>query len=79
MNEINKPLLVPSANRSGEKPALNSDEAQAIFGSEIDSIITGESLKERPSTIVDLAKDEVVIVREGPISLDEIQKVIKII
>lgn len=77
LNEINKPLLVPSANRSGEKPALNSDEAQAIFGSEIDAIITGESLKERPSTIVDLTKDEVVIVREGPISLDEIQKVIK--
>lgn len=79
LNEVNKPLLVPSANRSGEKPALNSDEAQAIFGSEIDAIITGESLKERPSTIVDLTKDEVVIMREGPISLDEIQKVIKII
>ena len=79
LNEVNKPLLVPSANRSGEIPALNSDEAQAIFGSEIDAIITGESLKERPSTIVDLTKDEVVIMREGPISLDEIQKVIKII
>ena len=79
LNEIGKPLLVPSANRSGEKPALNSDEVEAIFGSEIDAIITGESLKERPSTIVDLTKGEVVIVREGPISLDELQKVIEII
>ena len=79
LNEIGKPLLVPSANRSGEKPALNSEEVKAIFGSEIDSIITGESLKERPSTIVDLTKGEVVIVREGPISLDELQKVIEII
>ena len=76
LEEVNVPLLVPSANRSGEKPALNSDEVKEIFGSEIDTIIPGESQKERPSTIVDLSGEEVKVVREGPISFEEIHKIV---
>ena len=76
LEEVNVPLLVPSANRSGDKPAINSDEVQEIFGSEIDAIICGESQKERPSTIVDLSGEEVKVVREGPISFEEIHKIV---
>lgn len=76
LKEIDLPLLVPSANRSGEKPANNSDEVKGIFGSEIDAIISGESQKERPSTIVDLTGESAKVVREGPVSLDDIQKVV---
>ena len=76
LEEVDVPLLVPSANRSGDKPALNSKEIEEIFGSEIDAIITGESEKQQPSTIVDLTGEEIKVVREGPISLDEIQRVI---
>lgn len=68
-----KPLLVPSANKSGEKPTLNSIEVKNIFKSEIDYIIEGEAGKQTPSTIVDLTGDDIKIVREGPISLENIK------
>ncbi len=74
---IDKPLLVPSANRSGEKPALNSDEVKAIFGSEIAQIVSGKALGEVPSTIVDLTKNEVKVVRPGPVKEEDILKVVK--
>ena len=34
LHAVDTPLLVPSANKSGKKPALNSDEVKAIFGNE---------------------------------------------
>lgn len=72
----NKPLLVPSANKSGNKPALTSLEVKEIFGDELGYIITGEAAGGVPSTIIDLSGEEVKIVREGPISLDDIKKVL---
>lgn len=67
LEKVEIPLLVPSANRSGEKPALNSDEVKRIFGDELDFVISGEAQNEVPSTIVDLTKEAVKVVREGPI------------
>ena len=71
-----KPLLVPSANKSGEKPALNSNEARNIFKDEVGFVFEGECQGGVPSTIVDLTGEQVKILREGPISLIDIQKVI---
>lgn len=75
LENINKPLLVPSANRSGEDPALNSNEAKDIFGDEVSYYINGEAKKERPSTIIDFSKGSPILLREGPISFGEILKV----
>ena len=75
LREVDKPLLVPSANKSGKKPALNSEEVKEIFGSEIDCVITGEAKGEIPSTIVDLTGDTPVLIRKGPISFEEILNV----
>lgn len=72
LKEINVPLLVPSANKSGGVPALNSDEVIHIFKDELDFVITGHALKEKPSTIVDLTKEKPLLIREGPISFQEI-------
>lgn len=72
LQEVNKPLLVPSANKSGDKPALNSDEVINIFKDELDFVIEGCALKETPSTIIDLTKETPLLIREGPISFDEI-------
>ena len=71
-----KPLLVPSANKSGEIPALSGSEVKNIFGDRIGYIIEGDAGKQMPSTIVDLTKGEINIVREGPITLEDIRKVI---
>ena len=77
LKAVEKPLLVPSANRSGEKPALNSKEVELIFHDEIDYIVSGSADLAKPSTIVDLSKQEVKVVREGPISLQDILETIK--
>lgn len=74
---VDTPLLVPSANRSGEKPALNSQEVENIFQKEVNFIIQGASLGEVPSTIVDLTNKEIKVVRKGPISEKEILEIIK--
>ena len=75
LHAVDTPLLVPSANKSGKKPALNSDEVKAIFGNEIDCVISGQAKGEVPSTIVDLTGEVPVLIRKGPISIEEITKV----
>ena len=74
---IKKPLLVPSANRSDEKPALNDQEVKDIFADEIKVIIKGKAIGGRPSTIIDLTSEQIKLVRQGPISLEELNKLIK--
>lgn len=72
---VGVPLLVPSANKSGQKPALTSDEVKEIFGNEIDVIVSGKAKSALPSTIVDLTKESPKVVRLGAISEEEILKV----
>lgn len=71
---VGKPLLVPSANRSGQKPLLTFEEVKNEFGNEIGFIYEGNSLNGVPSTIVDLTKGSVKIIREGPISIEDIKR-----
>lgn len=75
LEQVELPLLVPSANKSGNKPALNSEEAKTIFGEEVDAYIDGRCIGEQPSTIVDLSKDNPILIRKGPISFDAIKAV----
>ena len=72
LNEVKIPLLVPSANRSGEKPCLNSDEVKVAFGEEIKAVIEGESTSNVPSTIIDFTKEKPVCIREGILKFDEV-------
>ena len=73
IRQVGKPLLVPSANKSGELPLTNSDDVISIFDKEIDAIIIGESKSNVPSTIVLVDKD-VKILREGLITKEQIIK-----
>lgn len=74
---IKTPLLVPSANKSGEKPALSSDEVKHIFLNELGYIFEGTAKGGVPSTLVDLTNKEVKIYREGNIKLKDILDVIE--
>lgn len=71
---LEKPLLVPSANRAGEKPAMNDEEVKAIFQEEIKVIIPGKAVGGLPSTIIDLTGEEIKLIRQGPISLEDIKR-----
>lgn len=75
LKAVELPLLVPSANKSGQKPAYNSDEVKKIFGNELDFIVSGSAKSNVPSTIVDLTKGDVRIIREGAISKTGLEKV----
>ena len=76
LNQLGKPLLVPSANKAGEKPAFNSEEVKNIFGNEIDYVVEGECVGGVASTIVDLTTPEVKIIREGPVTKEMINSVL---
>lgn len=75
---IKKPLLVPSANRSGDAPLKNSEEVEKVFSKEeVGYIFKGKAIGGVPSTLVDLTGKEVKIYREGNIKLSDIIKVIE--
>ena len=77
LSYIKTPLLVPSANKSGKKPAMSSDEVKNIFKDEVAFIFKGQALGGVPSTIVDLTNKEVKIYREGNIKASDILDAIK--
>ena len=75
IGKVDKPLLVPSANKSGEPPLTNSKDVVKIFENEIDAVIEGQSISNTPSTIV-LVSNDVRIIREGIIKKEDIEKVL---
>ena len=72
---VGKPLLVPSANKSGEQPLTNSKDVEKVFSNEIDAVIEGESNSNVPSTIV-LVDNGVHILREGIIKESDIKNLL---
>ena len=76
IRKTGKPLLVPSANKSGEPPINNSDEIVRQFENEIDGVIIGEAYSKVPSTIVLVDKD-IQVIREGLITKEEIFKALE--
>ncbi len=66
-------LVGTSANKTGESPPRSAQEAANQIGDEVDIIIDGgPTTYGLPSTIVDLTSERPIILREGPISREEI-------
>src|SRR3989344_926060 len=60
------PLVAPSANPAGAKPAETTKEAKEYFGSAVSFHIDGGQLKSKPSTIIRLLDDGTkIVLREG--------------
>ena len=76
IRKVGKPLLVPSANRSGESPLNHDYEVKEKFENEINALIEGSSTSTVPSTIVLIDKN-ITIIREGLISKKDILKVLE--
>ena len=68
------PLFVTSANQSGNATSLCFEDALKELPN-IDGIVFGTCKALQASTIVDCTKDELVILRQGPISLEELKSV----
>lgn len=72
LNRVGIPLLVPSANRSGEAPCRSAQEVVEAFGDDLDGVVEGKGGGGLPSTVVSLLDGEVKILREGRVSREEI-------
>jgi tRNA threonylcarbamoyl adenosine modification protein (Sua5/YciO/YrdC/YwlC family) len=70
------PLAVTSANRSGDDPALNVEEARAALGDVIDVFVDGGECRGSPSTIVSLV-DGFEVLRRGSLDPDDVRSVVQ--
>lgn len=71
------PLYVTSANISHQPSALNDKEALTQLDGRIDMIVKGECKMNQASTVVDLTGDTIKILRQGRITLEMIEEVIR--
>ena len=76
IKKIGSPICVSSANKSGEPTCTTIDEISKIFP-DLDGILEGEVIYGKSSTIVNCtSKDNLIIQRKGPISLEQIEYVL---
>ncbi|MDD8048629.1 MAG: L-threonylcarbamoyladenylate synthase [Thomasclavelia sp.] len=75
---INKtgPLMVTSANFSGETSLDDYHDVYKTFNTLIPMIVKGKVVSHQPSTVVDVTKEKIEILREGSISKEKIMEVI---
>ena len=66
------PLVAPSANTQGEKPAETIAEAKQYFGDEVDFYLDEGFISSEPSTIVSLHDGAIVVVRKGAVEIPTI-------
>ena len=67
------PVFMTSANKSGEEVCKTLEEIEKNCP-DLDGMLEGEVSFGQASTIVDCTSDEIKILREGPISKDEIMR-----
>ena len=77
MNRIGKPMLVTSANMSGMPTGTTFMEVIEQLEGRIDMVVKGMCGCKESSTIVDASTDAVKLIRKGPISEDEIMKIVE--
>lgn len=77
IDALGKPMLVTSANRSGEKTGTTFAEVMDQLDGRIDGIVKGTCGCMSASTIVDVSQGEARLLREGPISKEAIAQALK--
>lgn len=65
------PLIAPSANPEGEKPAETIEEAQKYFGKNVDMYIDGGKISSEPSTLIEIKDGNIRILREGAVKIQQ--------
>ena len=75
IRKTGKPLLVPSANKSGEQPGTTAKEVVDAFGDELAAVIDGKTVSNVPSTIVLVEEKYTQVFREGAIKIEDIKRV----
>lgn len=72
VSKLDVPIFLTSANISNEPTTMKALETLEVFDGKIKSILMRNALGYKPSTIIDASKSELIVLREGNISLEEI-------
>lgn len=77
LREVGNSVYVPSANLSGEPPALGPDDIERAFSpSDIDLIIdSGKAALGKESTVIDLEYNPFKVIREGVVPNEDLLKI----
>ncbi|MFC1934639.1 L-threonylcarbamoyladenylate synthase [Chloroflexota bacterium] len=76
VNGLGTPIVGTSANLSGKPSPLTADEVYSQLGDKIDLVIDGGRCPGgRESTVVDVTGEMPVVLREGAISREELERV----
>ena len=73
--ELKSPIFMTSANQSGESTCTSLDEIEKNCPL-LDGMMEGNVIFSKGSTIVDCTSKEIQILREGPITIEQINKII---
>lgn len=76
ITKLGRPIFMISANHSGKAVCTSLEKIENEFP-ELDGILEGDVSFGEASTIVDCTRDEIRIQREGPITEEEIKKVLR--
>ncbi|MBP5301397.1 MAG: threonylcarbamoyl-AMP synthase [Bacilli bacterium] len=73
---INKAILAPSLNISGQKPLNSIDEIKKNFDNQIKAIVkTNTILSDKASTIITFENDKIRVLRHGKISSSVLERI----
>ncbi len=62
--EITGPIIAPSANLEGQKPAEDIEQAMKYFGKKVDFYVDVGKLKSKPSKIISIKDNKVKVIRK---------------
>ncbi len=68
---MDKPLVAPSVNPEGKRPAKSIGEAIAYFGDSIDLYIDAGKIEGNPSTIIALERGHLRVLRGKPLTPED--------
>lgn len=74
IREVGKPLLVPSANESGQPPLSMFEDVKRVFNHKVRALYQEDAQGELPSTIIKIDNNNVYLLREGAIPFQEIER-----
>ena len=74
--ELNSPIFMTSANQSGKPTCSSLDEIEKACPN-LDGMMEGNVIFSKGSTIIDCSTNEIKILREGPITMEKINEILK--
>lgn len=79
MEELERPIVVPSANISGRPTLVKFNHVVEEIGSKVDAIIKGDCRVGIESTVVDLTTKPARVLRTGAVSIKDLQRFVDVV